>query len=110
MSSANNATTAVLSRWQKAGDVTNVPKAIFGDPGAANSVPNSSISSRFTDNGAFFRPKAATLSYHLSTEGLKHTGVHGIRFYVTGQNVFTITGDKGDNPAGNQQGTTATAL
>ncbi len=110
MSSANNATTAVLSRWQKAGDVTNVPKAIFGDPGAANSVPNSSISSRFIENGAFFRLKAATLSYHLSTEGLKHAGVYGIRFYVTGQNLFTITGYKGYNPEVNQQGTSSTAL
>jgi TonB-dependent starch-binding outer membrane protein SusC len=110
MSTANNASTAVLHRWEKPGDITNIPVAIFGDPGAANSQPNSSISSRFIESGAFFRLKAATLSYHLATDGLKHAGISGIRLYVTSQNLFTITGYKGYNPEVNQQGTSSTAL
>ncbi len=110
MSSANNASTAVLRRWTTPGQITDVPKAIFGDPGVANSVPNSSISSRFIENGAFFRLKAATLSYHLTTERLQHAGIAGIRFYVTGQNLFTVTGYKGYNPEVNQQTTSSTAL
>ncbi len=107
MLSPNNATTEVLHRWEKPGDVTNVPKAVFGDPAPANSVPNSSISSRFIESGAFFRLKAATLSYRLETEGFKRAGIYGIRFYVTGQNLFTVTKYKGYNPevkpAGHQQ-------
>ncbi len=110
MSTANNASTTVLHRWEKAGDVTDIPMAIFGDPGAANSVPNSSISSRFIESGAFFRLKAATLSYNLKTEGLQHIGVSGIRVYVTAQNLFTVTHYKGYNPEVNQQGTSASAL
>jgi hypothetical protein len=110
MATANNATTAVLNRWKKPGDITNVPKAVFGDPGVAGSVPNSSISSRFIESGAFFRLKAATLSYRLTTASLQHIGVNGIRFYVTGQNLFTVTKYKGYNPEVNQQGNSSTAL
>jgi TonB-dependent starch-binding outer membrane protein SusC len=110
MSTPNNSTTAVLHRWEKAGDVTDVPKAIFGDPGVTGSVPNSSISSRFVESGAFFRLKAATLSYRLTSEGLQHAGISGIRIYGTGQNLFTITGYKGYNPEVNQQDNSSTAL
>ncbi len=110
MSTANNASTNALRRWEKPGDVTDIPKAIFGDPGATGSQPNSSISSRFIESGAFFRLKAATLSYQLKTDGLQHIGVSGIRIYVTAQNLFTITQYKGYNPEVNQAGTSASAL
>jgi TonB-linked SusC/RagA family outer membrane protein len=110
MSSANNASTAVLHRWEKPGDITNIPKAIFGDPGATGSQPNSSISSRFIESGAFFRLKAATLSYRIANDGLQHIGVNSIRVYVTAQNLFTITQYKGYNPEVNQQGTTPSSL
>ena len=110
MASANNASTAVLHRWENPGDVTNIPKAIFGDPGVTGSVPNSSISSRFIESGAFFRLKAATLSYNIKTDGLQHIGVSGIRVYVTAQNLFTVTQYKGYNPEVNQQGNSASAL
>jgi TonB-linked SusC/RagA family outer membrane protein len=116
MSSANNASTAVLHRWEKPGDVTNIPKAIFGDPGVTNASgnlinpPNSSISSRFIESGAFFRLKAATLSYRIKTDGLQHIGVSSIRVYATAQNLFTITQYKGYNPEVNQQGTTPSSL
>jgi hypothetical protein len=110
MASANNASTTVLHRWENPGDVTNIPKAIFGDPGVTGSVPNSSISSRFIESGAFFRLKAATLSYNIKTDGLQHIGVSGIRVYVTAQNLFTITQYKGYNPEVNQQGNSASAL
>jgi len=110
MATANNASGNVLHRWEKPGDNTDVPKAIFGDPGVAGSVPNSSISSRFVESGAFFRLKAATLSYRLVSEGLQHIGVSGIRFYVTGQNLFTLSQYKGYNPEVNQQGNSSTAL
>ncbi len=106
-----NASTEVLHRWEKPGDITNVPIAIAGDPGTGNNgTPNSSISSRFIEDGAFLRVKAATLSYNFNSAGLKHIGVYGIRCYLTAQNLFTITGYKGYNPEVNQQGTSAQAL
>jgi TonB-linked SusC/RagA family outer membrane protein len=110
MSSANNASANVLHRWEKPGDNTDIPKAIFGDPGAVNSVPNSSISSRFIESGAFFRLKAATLSYQIKSDGLQHIGVTGIRVYLTSQNLFTVSKYKGYNPEVNQQGNSSSAV
>lgn len=102
-----NASTAVLRRWEKPGDITDVPKAIYGDPGT---IPNSSISTRFIESGAFLRAKALTLSYTLATEGMKRIGINGVRIYATGQNLFTITGYKGYNPEVNQQGQSTQAM
>jgi TonB-linked SusC/RagA family outer membrane protein len=110
MSTANNASTAVLRRWTTPGQITDVPKAIFGDPQVGNSQPNSSISSRFVESGDFFRLKAATLSYNITNSGLTHIGVAGIRVYVTGQNLFILTHYSGYTPEVNQQGLSSTAL
>ena len=110
MATANNASTAVLHRWTTPGQITDIPKAIFGDPQVGNSQPNSSISSRFVESGDFFRLKAATLSYNITNSGLTHIGVSGIRIYVTGQNLFILTHYKGYTPEVNQQGQSSTAL
>ena len=110
MSTANNASTSVLKRWTTPGQVTDIPIAIFGDPGATNSVPNSSISSRFIESGNFLRLKAATLSYTITNNGLTHIGVSAIRIYVTGQNLFILTHYGGYTPEVNQQGQSSTAL
>jgi hypothetical protein len=110
MATANNASTAVLKRWTTPGQITDIPKAIFGDPQVGNSQPNSSISSRFVESGDFFRLKAATLSYNITNSGLTRIGVSGIRIYVTGQNLFILTHYKGYTPEVNQQGTSSTAL
>ena len=110
MATANNASTAVLKRWTTPGQITDIPKAIFGDPQVGNSQPNSSISSRFVESGDFFRLKAATLSYNITNSGLTRIGVSGIRIYVTGQNLFILTHYKGYTPEVNQQQLSSTAL
>jgi TonB-dependent starch-binding outer membrane protein SusC len=99
--SSGNATTAVLNRWTHPGQVTDMPMAIFGDPNQ-----NARISSRFVESGDFLRFKSASLSYHLQSDNLKSIGIHGLRLYVTAQNLFTITGYKGYNPEVNGNYTT----
>jgi hypothetical protein len=96
-----NASTAVLRRWTHPGQITDVPQARYGD-----SALNAQVSTRFIESGAFLRFKAATLSYNLHSDGLKSIGIHGLRFYVTAQNLFTITGYKGYNPEVNGNYTT----
>jgi hypothetical protein len=91
--SSGNASTAVLRRWTHPGQNTDMPIARFGD-----SAQNARVSSRFVENGAFLRFKAATLSYNLHSDNLKSIGIYGLRFYITAQNLFTITGYKGYNP------------
>ncbi|MDB5133806.1 MAG: TonB-dependent receptor [Mucilaginibacter sp.] len=96
MDLTGNASTAVLNRWRKPGDITNVPAAnITGINAAGFStiVP----SSRFIENGAFVRLKSLSLGYVIKNELLEKQGIK-IRVYATAQNLFTITKYKGYYP------------
>jgi TonB-linked SusC/RagA family outer membrane protein len=93
-----NQTTSVLRRWKKPGDVTDIPKAMYGSGSPANSVPNYSISSRWVESGSFLRFRQMTLAYNLNKEWINSVGLSGLRLYVTLQNMFIITGYKGYSP------------
>lgn len=92
MIDAKNQSAAVLDRWKNPGDQTQIPKAV------ANSTDNSRISDRFVENGSYLRLKAITLSYHVPKEVLAKMSIHQLRFYVTGENLFTITKYSGFDP------------
>jgi iron complex outermembrane receptor protein len=53
-------------------------------------------SSYYIENGSFFRLQALTLGYTIP--GTKKFGFGKIRVYVTGENLFCITGYKGADP------------
>jgi TonB-linked SusC/RagA family outer membrane protein len=89
---SKNQSTAVLRRWRKEGDITDIPKAEKGN------TNNSQVSSRFVENGSYLRLKAATLSYKFANGVLKHAGIGRLNVYVTAQNLFTITKYKGIDP------------
>ena len=102
MFDVKNSWAKTLRRWTKAGDQTDVPKAIFSDPDG-----NSRISSRFIENGSFVRLRNVTLGYRLSGDKLKRFGVSTIRLYVTAQNLHTFSDYKGYHPEVNRDGTNA---
>jgi TonB-linked SusC/RagA family outer membrane protein len=89
-SNFNNQTTAVLNRWKTNGQITNIPRATYGDP-----VGNSSFSNRWIEDGSYFRLRSATLSYDLpiKTNFLRYSVL-----YVTGNNLFTLTKYLGFDP------------
>jgi len=58
----------------------------------------SQVSSLYVENGSFIRMRNATLSYQINQKILKQIGIAGLRFYVTGQNLFIITKYKGYYP------------
>jgi TonB-linked SusC/RagA family outer membrane protein len=89
-SNFNNQTTAVLNRWRTNGQVTNMPRAIYGDP-----IGNGSFSDRWIEDGSYFRLRSATLSYNLpiKTNFLRYSVL-----YVTGNNLFTLTKYLGFDP------------
>jgi TonB-dependent starch-binding outer membrane protein SusC len=111
MDDYTNQSTDVLRRWKKPGDVTDVPKAVLGDPApvaAENKyVPNASISSRFIDNGSFLRFRQITLGYNFNEEMCKKIALSNLRLFATLQNVLMITKYKGYNPDLNSGGTSA---
>lgn len=90
MNNAYNQTNAVLNRWRTNGQVTEVPKATWGDP-----MGNSRFSSRWIDDGSYLRLRTATLSYDVPFKAgfFKYATV-----YATGNNLFTLTKYKGYDP------------
>lgn len=93
-----NQTTAVLKRWEKPGDITHVPRAMYGSSAPAGSVPNYSISSRWVEDGSFVRFRQLTLAYNFDRKWIGGAGLGGLRLYVTLQNFFIFTAYKGYSP------------
>ncbi|MDB4903612.1 MAG: TonB-dependent receptor [Mucilaginibacter sp.] len=93
---SGNASTAVLNRWRKPGDITNIPAAVYG---GTNSAGASTIlpSSRFIEDGSFVRLKSVSLSYQIKNSALDKQGIK-IRLFATAENLLTITNYKGYYP------------
>ena len=91
--SINNATTEMLDRWTPNNRDTNTPRAVTGDP-------NNNIrpSTRFVEDGSYLRVQNIQLGYNLSTDLARKLSLSGLRLYVSGKNLFTITGYRGHNP------------
>lgn len=76
-------------------------------PGTSNTIPrvstlrtnlNHRTSDLFLESGSFLRLKTLTIGYTLPTSATDKIGLTRLRFYVSGQNVFTITGYSGLDP------------
>jgi hypothetical protein len=90
-SGMENQLLSVNNRWRAQGQITNMPKATWGDP-----MGNAAFSDRWIEDGSFFRMKAVTLNYHLP---LKATNlIKYISFYATGNNLLTFTKYLGYDP------------
>jgi hypothetical protein len=95
MSSGNgidNQTKDQLDRWQKPGDITNVPQArLYGQNGTRKS-------SRYVFDASYLRLKEISLGYNLPVKFLQSYNIENIRFYVTGINLLTLTDYIGYDP------------
>jgi TonB-linked SusC/RagA family outer membrane protein len=74
------------NRWQKPGDVTDVPKFIIGDASGADEY-----TSRFLMNGSYLRLRNMTLGYTLPKNIVNRANIDNLRVYVSAENLFTIT-------------------
>lgn len=92
-SGEDNQTTNILRRWQKPGDITDVPR-----------VGDSYKSSRYIEDGSFMRIKNVTLSYNFSKRLLHKTGIKTARIFTTLQNLYTFTNYTGMDPEVNYYG------
>lgn len=81
-----------LDRWQKPGDQTDVPRM------ASVNYPAGVVSSRFVEDGSYMRLTNITLGYRLNEKALEKLGLTQARFYITGQNLITITNYSGIDP------------
>ena len=94
MVSNNNQSQAVNFRWRKEGDVTTIPRAMYG----SSSNYNTLVSDRFVEDGSFLRLNYMQLSYSLPDKSIKHIGLHGLRFYLSANNLFCLTKYTGVDP------------
>ena len=93
-----NQSTAVLNRWRQPGDITNIPRASFGNS------DNSRVSTRFIEDASYLRFKTITLSYNLPQTIIDKLGITALKIYGTGENMFTITDYSGFDPEVNAFG------
>jgi TonB-dependent starch-binding outer membrane protein SusC len=90
----DNQTTNVLRRWQKPGDITDIPR-----------IGDDFKSSRFIENGSFLRIKNVTFGYSLPKNLLQKIYMKTARIYVSGQNLYTFTTYSGMDPEVNYAST-----
>lgn len=85
----------VLTAWSKPGDVTTVPKPIYGD----NISNGSGLPMSYNAfKGDFVKVKNVTLSYNLPNSLLSKVKVSSARLYFSGQNLAIITDYPGPDP------------
>ncbi|MBQ0019163.1 MAG: SusC/RagA family TonB-linked outer membrane protein [Bacteroidales bacterium] len=85
-----NQTSAMLNRWTTEGQVTEMPKATYGDP-----MGNSRFSDRWIEDGSYLKLKTVTLSYKLPID---NTFIQGITIWGQANNLLTLTKYLGNDP------------
>lgn len=91
----NNQSQAVNYRWRKEGDVTSIPRAMYGKGTNYNTL----VSDRFVENGSFLRLNYLQLSYSFDPKFVKKAiGLSGMRFYASANNLFCLTKYTGVDP------------
>lgn len=81
--------------------------------GAKYAVPyhqNGIVTDQFLESGAYLRLQTLTIGYTLPKALVKKVGVSNLRLYLTGSNLFTITGYSGVDPEVNASTTGRTGF
>ena len=80
-------------RWRGEGTSNTMPRVSF--KGASN---NKYPSSRFLEDGSYVRLKNLQLGYTIPEKIVSRLHIKSLRFYVTGQNLWTLTNYTGLDP------------
>lgn len=88
----NNQSTAVLRRWKKEGDITDMPRAMYG------AGYNFLGSDRYIEDGSFLRLSSVVLRYDFAKTFMKRLGMKSLTTNLTVQNILTFTKYTGQDP------------
>lgn len=81
----DNNTADQLRRWQKPGDITDIPQVrLYYTNG-------SQASSRYIVDGSYIRLRNVTFGYNVDSKSLRNLKIEKLRLYVSGQNLLTFT-------------------
>ncbi len=81
------------TRWTKPGDVATHPKAK-----SANESNSNAVSSRYLEDGSFFRLRNITVGYDFPTQLICKAKMTKCRIYFTADNLWTATKFSGMDP------------
>jgi TonB-linked SusC/RagA family outer membrane protein len=93
-----NEPTAILGRWQTPGQQATIEKFSSQYNDAYNQGNDFYQSSGVYSDASYIRLKSLSLSYTLPDKIAKRFRARSLRIYLTGQNLFTITDYKGNDP------------
>ncbi|CCH00004.1 TonB-dependent receptor [Fibrella aestuarina BUZ 2] len=82
-----------LARWQKPGDITNVPR-----PDGINVNNYRDGGSRWLEDGSFLRLRSLTVGYTLPNTLTQKVGIQNLRVYAVGTNLWLLTKYTGLDP------------
>lgn len=88
----SNQSTAVLARWRNPGDVTDMPRAVFG------AGYNWLGSDRYVEDASFVRLRSVGITYSLGKNLLKKLNLDEVRFNLIADNLYTFTNYRGQDP------------
>ncbi|MCG8306187.1 MAG: SusC/RagA family TonB-linked outer membrane protein [Cytophagales bacterium] len=83
----------IRNRWHGEGTSNSLPRLVSGDPNN-----NERFSTLYLESSDYFRIQNIQLGYNFSNEILNKLKLSRLRFYVAGQNLFTITNFNGYDP------------
>jgi len=99
---SNNWHSDILNRWQKAGDITDVPRI------SNNQDANvASASSRFLTKADYLALNNVRLAYNFNQNFTRSFGFDGLSVWASGDNLYLTTKRKGFNPMVSEAGSTS---
>jgi TonB-linked SusC/RagA family outer membrane protein len=91
----------ILNRWQKPGDVTDVPRMDVN-----RNTQSSAASDRWLIDSDYLSLRQVNLSYNMPKDLVSKIGVDGMKLFVNGENLILFTKRIGMDPSQNFNGTT----
>ena len=88
----NNQSVDALRRWQKPGDITDIPKYELG------STLNNLHSNRLLEDASYLRLKNVSIGYSLSSKLIDRLSLNQVRVYASATNLWTLTKYTGSDP------------
>lgn len=85
-----NQSTAALNRWQVEGQLTNIPRANYGDP-----LGNNLFSDRWIEDGDYFKLRSVKFTYNFDK---LFNFIRSGNVFVAAENIFTLTKYLGSDP------------
>lgn len=100
---SNNWHEDIQDRWQKPGDITNVPRLSNGNDPNANSA-----STRFLTKADYISLNNVKVGYTLPKQFVSRIGLASLNFWVSGDNLWLNSKRDGFNPSTSEAGSSDT--